>query len=177
LLDPVFVGLSYAGSYGLVWLAIGVAAAVALRRPRLALAVFLAVAAADLSASGIKHMVGRPRPVEALGDIDVLMSTPSSPSFPSGHAATSFAAAVALVVAVPRLAPLVFGLASAVAFSRLYVGVHYPLDVLAGAALGAAVATALLLLSRTLKRSRPRPTQAPSTDQSPDPPSPQTRPG
>lgn len=173
----MFVGLSYAGSHGLVWLAIGVAAAAQLRRPSLALAVFLAVAAADLSASGIKHLVGRPRPEEGTGEIDVLMATPSSSSFPSGHAATSFAAAVAVCVAVPRLAPLVFGLAAAVAFSRLYVGAHYPLDVLAGAALGVAVATALLLLSRTLRRSRSQPTQVPSTGRSPDPPSRRTRPG
>jgi undecaprenyl-diphosphatase len=145
--------LSYAGSYGLIWLAIGAAIAVGLRRPSVAFAVLLVVVAADLSASGLKHAVGRPRPAEALG-IDVLMSSPSSSSFPSGHAATSFAAALALALAVPRLAAFVFGLAAVIAFSRLYVGAHYPLDVLGGAALGAAVVTALLLLSRTLRRSR-----------------------
>jgi undecaprenyl-diphosphatase len=174
-LDPVFVGLSYAGSYGVVWLAIGIAVAVSLRRPGIALAVPLVVVAADLSATGIKHAVGRPRPAAALGGIDALMGSPSSSSFPSGHAATSFAAAVVLALAVPRLAPLVFCLAAAIAFSRLYVGVHYPSDVAGGAVLGVAVATALLLLLRTLRRPRSRLTQVPSIDRSRDSRSRRTR--
>lgn len=153
-LDPLFVGLTYAGTHGLLWVGLGVAAAVALRRPWVAVLVPVAVLLADLSASGLKHATDRRRPEDALGGIDVLVTTPSTPAFPSGHAATSFAAAVVLSVAVPTLAPVFVALAALVAFSRLYVGVHFPLDVLAGATLGAAVATALLLLSRSLRRSR-----------------------
>jgi undecaprenyl-diphosphatase len=151
-LDPVFVGLTYAGTMGALWIVLGVVAGIALRRWWVALAVPVAVLLADLSATGVKHATGRRRPEEALGEIDVLVSTPGSPGFPSGHAATSFAAAVILSVALPALAPAFVALAALVAFSRLYVGVHFPLDVLAGAALGAAIATALLLLARTLRR-------------------------
>jgi membrane-associated phospholipid phosphatase len=67
---------------------------------------------------------------------------------PSGHAATSFAGAVVLTYLLPRAAPFLFLLAAAIAFSRVYVGVHYPSDVVAGAALGAAVALAALVLVR-----------------------------
>ena len=109
---------------------------------------------ADLAASGLKLATDRRRPEETLDGIDVLVTTPSTAAFPSGHAATSFAAAVVLALALPALAPAFLVLAAAVAFSRLYVGVHFPLDVIAGAALGVAVATALLLLGRALRRSR-----------------------
>jgi undecaprenyl-diphosphatase len=153
-LDPLFVGLSYAGTHGLLWIAVGVAVAVALRRPSIALAVPAVVVLADLAASGLKLATDRRRPEETLDGIDVLVTTPSSGAFPSGHAATSFAAAVVLSVALPPLAPAIVLLAVLVSFSRLYVGVHFSLDVLAGAALGAAVATALLLLARALRRSR-----------------------
>jgi undecaprenyl-diphosphatase len=133
---------------------VGIVAAVALRRPWIAVTVPAVVLLADLSASALKHATDRRRPEEALDGIDVLVTTPSTPAFPSGHAATSFAAAVVLCVAVPALAPAFVVLAALVAFSRLYVGVHFPLDVVAGAALGAGVATALLLLVRSLRRSR-----------------------
>jgi undecaprenyl-diphosphatase len=155
-LDPLFVVLTYAGTHGLLWIALGIAAAIWLRRPSIAFAVPAVVLLADLAASGLKAATDRRRPEEALDGIDVLVTTPSTSAFPSGHAATSCAAAVVLALALPALAPAFLVLAAAVSFSRLYVGVHFPLDTVGGAALGVAVATALLLLVRALQRSRPR---------------------
>jgi undecaprenyl-diphosphatase len=151
VLDPVFVGATHAGSMGAVWLVIGVAVAIALRRPLVFPLVLAAVVLANLSTTALKEAVDRPRPT----GVDMLVSTPTSPSFPSGHAAMSAAAAVVLCAAVPRLAPMFVLLAATIAFSRVYVGVHYPSDVLAGAAVGVFVATALLLLGRALQRSQP----------------------
>ena len=113
--------------------------------------VLLADAAADGAAELLKSAVGERRPQLARP----LIGIPHSESFPSGHAATSFACATVLSVLVPRGAPAFYVLAAAIAYSRLYVGVHWPLDVVGGAALG--VVIALLLLSEVRRRSRGRP--------------------
>jgi undecaprenyl-diphosphatase len=80
-----------------------------------------------------------------------LVAVPHSASFPSGHTATAFAAATVLTALVPRAAAVWFVLAAAIAYSRLYVGVHFPLDLAGGIAVG--VATALLLLEAVRRRS------------------------
>jgi undecaprenyl-diphosphatase len=114
----------------------------------------IAVALADWSAMGLKALVDRPRPPLRYAEPQTLVAVPRDASFPSGHAATSFAAATMLVFAFPRLAPFLYVLAAAVAFSRVYVGVHYPLDVIGGAALGAVIAVVLKLLVN--RRAQPR---------------------
>jgi undecaprenyl-diphosphatase len=106
----------------------------------------IAVALADWSSMGLKALVDRPRPPLRYSEPKTLVALPHDASFPSGHAATSFAAATMLVFAFPRLAPFLYVLAAAVAFSRVYVGVHYPLDVIGGALLGVLVAVVLRLL-------------------------------
>ncbi|HEU5278812.1 MAG TPA: phosphatase PAP2 family protein [Gaiellaceae bacterium] len=113
----------------------------------------IAVALADWSAMGMKALVDRQRPPLRYSEPKTLVPVPHDASFPSGHAATSFAAATILVFSFPRLAPFLYLLAAAVAFSRVYVGVHYPLDVVGGALLGVLVATALRLLVRVRQRS------------------------
>jgi membrane-associated phospholipid phosphatase len=84
----------------------------------------------------VKLVARRPRP--DLPDLPALVHTASNRSYPSAHATTSAAAAVGLSKVLPK-APL-YGVAAALALSRLYLGVHYPSDTIAGAALGVAVA-------------------------------------
>ena len=114
----------------------------------------VAVGLADLAATGLKALVDRPRPPLRYAEPKTLVPVPHDASFPSGHAATSFAAATMLSFAFPRVAPFLYLLAAGVAFSRVYVGVHYPLDVIGGAALGALIAIALRRLVTGRLRSR-----------------------
>jgi undecaprenyl-diphosphatase len=117
--------------------------------------VLLADAVAQVVAYALKQAIGRERPPAIWATPKPLVGVPHDGSFPSGHAASSFACATVLAFALPRQAWALFLLAAAIAWSRVYVGVHFPLDVLAGAALGVLVAIALRMLSAVLRRSRP----------------------
>jgi undecaprenyl-diphosphatase len=146
-LDDFFIALSWIGGLGAVWVAIALAVSVAWRRPSILLMVLAADAAGDLLSNLGKALIPRHRPFEHQ------LGPPSSThSFPSGHATTSFACATVLAHYVPRLRVLFFFLAALIALSRVYNGMHYPTDVIAGAVLG--VLIALLLLAAVRRRSR-----------------------
>jgi undecaprenyl-diphosphatase len=136
-----------------LWILIALVLCAAYRRWGVFALTVIAVALADWSATGLKALIDRPRPPLRYAEPKTLVPVPHDASFPSGHAATSFAAATILSVAYPRFAPCLYVLAAAVAFSRVYVGVHYPLDVIGGACLGALVAIALRRLVRARQRS------------------------
>jgi membrane-associated phospholipid phosphatase len=123
------------GEHGLGWHALAGACALFDRERRpLYLRGSRAVGLAFVANQAIKFTVRRPRP--DLPDLPPLTGTVSRLSYPSAHAATSFAAARSL----PLPDVLLYPLAAAMTLSRLYLGVHYPTDSLAGAALGDAVA-------------------------------------
>lgn len=128
--------------------------AIVFRRPWQFPLVTMAVLLADGIALVLKTLFDVERPSVRYPDPEPLVTTPTDLSFPSGHAATSFAGATLLARSVPRLAVPFYALAAAIALSRVYVGVHYPLDILGGAVLGIGVATALRLLVPALLRSR-----------------------
>src|SRR5207247_10938133 len=106
---------------------------------------------ADSAYFAIKDLVDRPRPFEAHSEIHPLYTVHSS-SFPAGHATTAFAGATLLSYLAPRGTPLFVGLAAAIGFSRVYVGVHYPGDVLGGAAIGVLVGLAIIVVLRLVAK-------------------------
>jgi undecaprenyl-diphosphatase len=134
--ERAVLAFTRAGEHGGLWLALSAAGAVLdPGRRRVYLRTIKVVVIAYLLNIGLKYVIRRRRP--ELDDAPPLSSTVTSLSYPSAHATTSFAAARELARALP--APPLYAVATAMALSRPYVGVHYPTDVAAGAALGTAL--------------------------------------
>lgn len=106
----------------------------------------------QVSSALVKALVARPRPCHALLGVHLLVGCGSGYSFPSSHAVNNFAGALVLAYFIPRATAWLFGFAATVAFSRIYVGVHYPSDVLGGAAIGLACAAGMIVLFEVVER-------------------------
>ena len=138
ILNPIMVFITSLGDEGMIW----IAATIALLIPKKTRKVGAMSAVALLGSLLInnyflKNLVQRPRPFVTFTDIQILIPTPSEFSFPSGHTSSSFAAAAVFYRFLPKKlgVPSVI-LAGLIGFSRLYVGVHYPTDVIAGIIMG-----------------------------------------
>jgi undecaprenyl-diphosphatase len=146
-LDSISVWLSRIGNNGIVWIALAAGVAIWQRRASPFVLVIVADALGQLESTLGKALIPRDRPHD-----NPLIQVPATHSFPSGHAASSFAAATVLAAFAPRLRVAFFLLAAAIAWSRVYNGVHWPSDVLGGAVLGVATGLLLLLGDRRLQR-------------------------
>jgi diacylglycerol kinase family enzyme/membrane-associated phospholipid phosphatase len=142
-LDETLIPLSRAADHSLLWLGIAALMAVAGGRfgRRAALRGVLSLGLTSALVNGpLKMIARRGRPEPDRGLTTPLHRTPRTASFPSGHAASAFAFATGAVLESPALGAPLGVAAAAVAASRVYAGVHYPADVLAGSLVGAAVA-------------------------------------
>ena len=140
--DHVFRGASALGDFSVIWLLAGAGYGLtSARRADRALRMAMLLGAESLVVNqGIKRLFRRTRPTES-GDERYPVRRPSTSSFPSGHASSAFFAASLLSERDRALAPLWFSLAAVVATSRAYVRIHHGSDVVAGAAVGLALAT------------------------------------
>jgi membrane-associated phospholipid phosphatase len=142
-IEAIGRGLGRIGEYGIVWLAIGIVLAIADSDQRDAWLVAGVLGPVAIGINfAVKVLIRRPRPV--LECLPPLGGAPSSLSFPSAHATSSFACATAMTRIAPEAAVL-FVLAAAIAACRPYLGMHYPSDVVGGAILGTAVGLAVPL--------------------------------
>jgi membrane-associated phospholipid phosphatase len=142
-------GMSVFGEHAVGWLAMGaLGALVDRKRRRDWVTATAAVALAHGASVGVKRVVRRPRPDDPR--VQVHVGTPSRLSFPSAHATSTTAAAVLFGALLRK--PLAAALVPTMAVSRMVLGVHYPTDVLAGSALGAAVA---VIARRAARKGNP----------------------
>lgn len=124
----------------------------------LALLIAIGVILSDqISASYIKEWVGRLRPCHTLENINLLVHCGGGKSFPSSHATNNYFAAGVLSYYFPKGRILFFTFAFLIAISRVFVGVHYPIDIIAGALLGLAIAYIIVKIHKLLlKNYNPR---------------------
>ena len=145
LLDRLLPLVTDAGKYTLPFVVIGIVIMVVGRARGLRFLVLAVVSVVVADAIGthlFKYGFLRPRPCIALTDVRLLVGCTNLPSFPSNHAVNASVLATLATLSMPRLWPPAVALAVLVGYSRVYVGVHYPLDVLGGSVLGIAVALA-----------------------------------
>ncbi len=139
-LDPILARVSSAADRSKVWM--GVAALLACTGPNGRRAAVHGLAAGAVTSAvvnlGAKRLTGRPRPDRDGGQVPAArhVQMPASTSFPSGHAATAFAFATTVGTLLPATAAPLTAAATLVAYSRIHTGVHYPIDVAAGALIG-----------------------------------------
>ena len=158
VVDPIMISATWLGVGASVWFAL---ALIAMRWPwhRAAAARAILALAVTLGINNqiVKPIVDRPRPFTGqVVDARVIQTPrPTTASFPSGHSATAMVGAVSLARVWPQARWVLAILGALIAYSRIYVGVHYPTDVVAGLLLGAACVWLVLAGRHPSTWSRP----------------------
>lgn len=160
-MDTFMVAVSMLGTGGIIWFAVTAACLMSRKLRQAGICIAIAVSLAwIITCLVLKNIVDRPRPFEAVELMPLLIDKPTDASFPSGHTSTSFAAVGVLWAAwyktrdVPTWSLIgATAFACLMAFSRMYLYVHYPTDILGGVILGLGIGWATWLLScRVMER-------------------------
>ena len=136
-MDTLMKCITFLGEAGWFWILLGIALALIPKTRRVGITVLTALVFSLIVCNlTIKPLAARIRPYDLREGIEIIISKPLDFSFPSGHSSASFAAAAALFAYYKKWGAGALTLAALIAFSRLYLYVHYPSDVLAGTVLG-----------------------------------------
>ncbi|MBE5931967.1 MAG: phosphatase PAP2 family protein [Lachnospiraceae bacterium] len=142
LMTTIMKGITRLGNGGCLWIALAVVLLVIGKTRKVGAMSVLSLIITFVTVNlGIKNIVARTRPYEVIDGLVNLVEKQSDFSFPSGHSAHAFAVGVVLLVMLPRKFGVpIFIISILMAYSRLYIGVHYPTDVIAGVLLGTIIA-------------------------------------
>ena len=153
-LTPIFKFITHLGDEGYVWIAIAVLLLFVKNYRKVGLMVGGSLLGSLLFNNMIvKNIVARPRPYRMMEELTILIPEPGEYSFPSGHTSSSFAAGVVLYLMLPKKYGIpAMVLAFLIGISRLYVGVHYPTDVLGGMVMGALLAVATVKITEVIEK-------------------------
>ena len=146
-IDKLMIAVNLSGELGIIWIIISFFLFSRTKYTKEAIMVLLAIALASILGEGIiKHIVKRKRPFIKNNIIKLMISQPGTYSFPSGHTASSFAAATVFIRTDMRLTYLIVVIAILISFSRLYLRVHYLSDVIGGIILGVFSGTIVVMI-------------------------------
>ncbi|MBQ8837416.1 MAG: phosphatase PAP2 family protein [Clostridia bacterium] len=137
-LTPIVKGITYLGNAGILWIILSVLFIAFKKTRKTGLMTSTALIFDLLSVNVlVKNLVARTRPYELIEELTILIEKQSDYSFPSGHTAASFAFVSVLWFTMPKKVSIPMTvLATLIALSRLYLGVHYPTDILGGVVIG-----------------------------------------
>lgn len=153
LLTPVMVFITTLGNDGAIWILLSLGLLIPKKTRRIGVMMLLSLGVTFLIDNVLlKNLVARIRPYEAINGLERLVEKQKDFSFPSGHAGSAFAAAVILYLGAPgKYGIPAMAFAFLISFSRLYVGVHYPSDVLCGALFGTVIAVIVYKIAQSVK--------------------------
>lgn len=150
VLDKIMVVFTMLGEFGAVWSLLGIALIIESKYRIIGLMILATLIFTTIMGEGIiKHLVKRSRPCKDMTQNDLVVRKPSTYSFPSGHTASSFAVANVLFACFTSVGVVFLIIASLIAFSRMYLYVHYPTDIIAGIALGLLCSQATMYMFQT----------------------------
>ena len=155
-LTPIFKFITHLGDVGAIWIGCTILLLIFAKYRKVGLlSAFALIGSLLINNLILKNLIARVRPYEAVEGLTRLIEAQSDYSFPSGHAGASFAAAVIFFLYLPKK----FGvpalvLAFLISFSRLYVGVHYITDVLAGGLISAAIAVCIWKVDEHIQKKK-----------------------
>lgn len=147
ILDKIFIVLTTLGDNGFIWIIIALILLITKKYRKVGLLILCALLLNLILVNELlKNIVQRTRPFDAVPTIKVLIAKPSSYSFPSGHTSSAFAAVGIIAHMMKKYRLYFIGLAILIAFSRIYLCVHYPTDILGGVVMGIFCAKVVLII-------------------------------
>ena len=152
IMDKVMIFITGLGDAGFIWILIGLALLINKKYRRVGIMVLGALALGSILGEGLlKNIIQRDRPFINMEGIKMLINAPTTYSFPSGHTTSSFAAAGVLAMNFKNKSIYIFALATLIAFSRIYLGVHFPTDIIAAIILGLSCSYISLLAGKKIE--------------------------